>query len=122
VQIAVRDHVASITASREQGGGIRFDVPITNRRATCVTFQGKVRRGNATIAVYSGTKGHFWHFVPRMQGKYIVTDVFIPEADIITIYVYADEPVEFEFDRIKMIQSEAVDYIGPASLGESVIV
>jgi organic radical activating enzyme len=109
VAISLEPERVRIRAGEKQGGGIRFSVPIADRRRSCITFDGKVTKGNATIAVYSGSKAHFWHMIPKFRGHAIVTEAFSPEEDEVTIYVYSDEPVEFEFDNIKVIQTSATE-------------
>jgi organic radical activating enzyme len=94
-----------IRATEKQGGGIRFSVPLVWRNRSCITFDGKVTMGNATIAAYSGSKAHFWHMIPKFRGRAVATEAFSPEANEITIYVYSDEPVEFEFERVTVVQS-----------------
>lgn len=104
VEIAAGDGKVEVIAAADIGGGVTFSVPVANRRPTCITFEGRVSKGNVTIAVYSGTKAHFWHTVPRSRGRRVVTEAFTPLGDTVTVYVYGDEPVRFEFESIAVVQ------------------
>lgn len=110
VEIAAGENGVGVSALSPIGGGIRFDFPTEPGRKMCVTFQGKVVRGNAVIAVYSGERAHFWHAVPRSRGRNVVTEAFRPSGSQVMVYVYADDPVQFEFERISVIESTAADH------------
>jgi hypothetical protein len=108
VNIEIKPDCIVVKAPEKIGGGVRFSVPTSARNRSCITFKGKVLRGNVTIAVYSGTTAHFWHLIPKFRGRDIVTQAFTPEEDAITIYVYSDEPVEFEFEEISLIEARTL--------------
>lgn len=105
VDIAVDEGKVKVAAEGEIGGGVVFSVPVADRKPTCLTFAGRVAKGNATIAVYSGAKAHFWHAIPKLKGQDVVTEAFTPEADTLTVYVYSDTPVKFEFENIGLMQA-----------------
>ena len=103
VEITVAPECVEVAALAEAGGGVVFSMPV-ERVPSSVTFKGRVFKGNATIAIYSGNHAHLWHSVPRSKGRQAVTEVFTPTEDVVTIYVYSDEPVRFEIEKIGIVQ------------------
>lgn len=106
--IVVEGGLVKVTAPQPKGGGIKFDFRAEVGRKTCLVFNGKVTKGNVSIAPYSGKEAHFWRSIPTYLGKDVVTEPFIPKTKWVTVYVYADQPVAFEFSRLAAIQQVPV--------------
>lgn len=105
--VTVADGLVKVAALKSHGGGVKFDFRAEVGRKMSLIFNGKVTKGDAWIAPYSGKEAHFWRVIPTYLGKDVVTEPFIPRTPWVTVYVYADMPVSFEFSRIAAVQQVA---------------